>query len=252
MTDSKRGIFAAAHHGDRPLLLYNAWDAGSAQAIAQAGASAIATGSLGLAGAHGFSDGQVMPLENVLAAARTIVAAVDLPVSVDFEGGYADAPADLVANAAMLAETGADGCNFEDQIVGGTGIHPIALQAERIAAVASSGLFVNARTDLFLAPLMRGEDPNQNALVDQALERAAAYKAAGAECFFVPGLSDERLIRQLCAGVDMPVNIMVLPGVPDLPTLRDCGVARVSWGPGPWRTAMEKLRSGAAAVFSQF
>lgn len=250
MDNAKRDRFASLHSDTAPLLIYNAWDAGSAVAIAAAGAKAVATGSLGVAGAQGHDDGQVIPLADLLGTARSIVNAVEVPVSIDFEGGYAADPGTLTKNAALLAETGAVGCNFEDQIIGGDGVFAPAVQADRIAAVASSGLFVNARTDLFLGAMKRSEDPNQSALVDQAIERAAVFADAGAGSLFVPGLSDPELITTLCNAVNLPVNVMMLPGMPQPAKLGELGVGRVSWGPGPWRMMMAQLEQDARGIFT--
>jgi 2-methylisocitrate lyase-like PEP mutase family enzyme len=246
-----REAFAALHTSGEPLLLYNIWDPGSAKAVAAAGAPALATGSQSQAEAQGFPDGEGIPFELFIDIIRRIVAAVDIPVSADFEGGFATGPVQLSQNARLLAETGAAGCNFEDQVVGGQGLYPIGEQAGRIAAVAGSGLFVNARTDLFLAPLFAGRDPNDRNLLDEALERAVAYKEAGAGCFFVPGMSDPELIAETCERSPLPVNVMMRGGMPDLATLAKAGVARVSWGPGPWRAAMTRLTEDAAALYAK-
>ncbi|HKR23657.1 MAG TPA: isocitrate lyase/phosphoenolpyruvate mutase family protein, partial [Allosphingosinicella sp.] len=124
MPASKFETFAALHVPGEPLILYNAWDAGSAKVVAEAGARAIATGSASVAAAHGYDDAEGLPLALALANAERVVAAVELPVTIDFEGGYAVAPEGVAANMAKLAATGAVGCNFEDQIVGGEGLHP--------------------------------------------------------------------------------------------------------------------------------
>src|SRR5438477_3202215 len=172
---SKFDDFAALHVPGNPLVLYNVWDAGSAQAVAKAGAKAIATGSASVAAANGFGDGEEVPMEFALANAGRIVAAVDLPVSVDFEGGYAAEPEAAARNAARLAGIGAVGCNFEDQVVGTDQLYLVADHAARIAAVRHAGgsdFFINARTDIFLkAPI----ETHDSAMVDLALERAGAY-----------------------------------------------------------------------------
>src|SRR5205085_8842136 len=145
--------FAALHVPGDPVVLYNIWDVGSALAVAAAGAKALATGSHPVADANGWPDGQKVPLDFALANATRIVDAVDLPVTVDFEGAYSADPDQGAANVARLKETGAVGCNFEDQVVGGEGLHPIDLQARRIAAIRNAvgtDFYVNARTDLFL------------------------------------------------------------------------------------------------------
>lgn len=242
--------FAALHRPGAPVLLYNIWDAGSARAVAAGGAPALATGSYSLAEANGFPDGEGIPFNLFLDCLRRIAHAVDVPVSADFEGGFAVDPVHLAEHAKLLAETGVVGCNFEDQAVGGAGLHSVEGQARRVAAVAASGLYVNARTDLFLKPLFAGGNPNDRTLLSEALERAAAYKEAGAQCFFVPGMSDPELIAETCQRAPLPVNVMMRAGMPDLATLTEAGVARVSWGPVPWSEAMARLTEEARALYA--
>ncbi|MEA3014483.1 MAG: hypothetical protein QOD42_3028 [Sphingomonadales bacterium] len=239
--------FAALHVPGDPLILYNAWDAGSAKVIAAAGAKAIATGSASVAQAHGYEDAESLPLALALANAERVVASVDLPVTIDFEGAYATAPDDVAANMAKLAATGAIGCNFEDQIVGGEGLHPIAVQAARIAAARAAvgaGFFINARTDIFL----KSRDHDE-AKVDAALERAAAYAEAGASGFFAPSLADLKLLERLCKAAPLPVNFMAWPGTPPAAAIAATGIARISHGPFPWKLAMQGLRNAAAAEY---
>lgn len=250
MNEELREHFAALHRPGNPILLYNIWDVGSAKAVAAAGAPALATGSLSLAEANGFPDGEKIPLNLLLDCVRRIAQAVEVPVSADFEGGFAPDPVRLAEHACQLAESGAIGCNFEDQQVGGPGLHPVADQARRVAAVAESGLFVNARTDLFLRKLVGGGDANDRALLGEALERAAAYAEAGARCLFVPGMSDPDLIAETCQGSPLPVNVLMRPGMADVATLAEAGVARISWGPAPWRAAMARLTEEAWAIYS--
>jgi len=240
--------FAALHMSGAPLILYNAWDAGSAKVVAEAGAKAIATGSASVAAAHGYQDAEGLPLALALANAERVVAAVDLPVTIDFEGAYAVEPEAVAANMARLAATGAIGCNFEDQVVGGEGLHPIDGQAERIrAARAALGadFFINARTDIFLKAK---PDAHDDAAVDAALARAAAYAEAGASGFFAPGLADLRLLARLCEGSPLPVNFMAWPGSPSAAEVSEAGVARISHGPFPHKLAMNALAEAARAV----
>lgn len=245
-----RSDFAALHRAAQPLVLFNVWDAGSARVVAEAGAKAIATGSLSLAGAQGFDDGEAIPFQTLLATVRQIAEAISVPLSVDMETGYADTPDILARNAEALCDAGAAGCNLEDRLLDGSGLRPIAEQCERIAAADAAGLFVNARTDLFLGPLMAGEDPNRPELVEQALERAAAYQSAGAGSFFVPGLSDPGLIEALCKAADLPVNVMRLDGMSSNTALGQLGVSRISYGPAPWRDAMAGVAEAARAAFA--
>jgi 2-methylisocitrate lyase-like PEP mutase family enzyme len=241
--------FAALHVPGTPVILYNIWDTGSARIVAEAGARAIATGSASVAGAQGFGDGESLPVGLALANAARIVAAVDLPLTVDFEGGYAVEPAGVAANMSRLAATGAIGCNVEDQVVGGEGLHPIADQAARLAAArqaVGADFFINARTDIFL---QAKADTHDAAKVDAALERARAYADAGASGFFVPGLADLALLEKLCAASPLPVNFMAWPGTPPAAEIAATGIARISHGPFPWRLAMAALKEAAAKEY---
>ena len=244
----KARLFAALHRPGDPLILYNAWDAGSARAVAEAGAKAIATGSASVAAAHGCDDSEGLPLELALANARRVAAAVALPVTVDFEGGYAAEPDAVAANVERLAATGAIGCNFEDQVVGGEGLHPIAAQADRIRAIRSAvgpDFFLNARTDIFLRAKA---DSHDEASADAALERALAYAEAGASGLFVPGLADLALLARICAASPLPVNFMAFPGAPPAADVAAAGVARISHGPFPHMLAMKALGEAAVAA----
>jgi 2-methylisocitrate lyase-like PEP mutase family enzyme len=249
MATNQAAAFAALHVAGNPLILFNAWDPGSANAVAEAGAPAIATGSWSVAAAHGLSDGEAVPIEVAVENAKRIVEAVDLPVTVDFEGGYAAQPAELGANFRRLVATGAIGCNLEDQVVGGSGLYPADAQARRIAAAraaAGDDFFINARTDIFLqAPA----DAHDQAKIDEAIERVRAYADAGASGFFAPGLVDLDLIESLCAASPLPVNIMSFPGVPSNAELAGAGVARISYGPVPYNIAMQALTAAAREVY---
>ena len=250
MSQSERyRAFAALHVPGNPVILFNAWDAGSAKAVAEAGATAIATGSASVAGAHGFGDAEALPVGLALANAARVVEAVDLPVTIDFEGAYAVEPEGVGANMRRLAATGAVGCNFEDQVVGGEGLYEVAEQAARIVAAREAvgpDFFVNARTDLFLKAKPATHD---TAMVDAALERARAYADAGASGFFVPLLSDLALLERCCAASPLPVNFMAFPGAPSASEVAATGVARISHGPFPWRLAMAALKEAAAKEY---
>jgi 2-methylisocitrate lyase-like PEP mutase family enzyme len=245
-------IFHSLHVKGNPIVLYNVWDPGSAKIVEKAGARAIATGSWPVAAAFGFADGEKIPLDLALANIERIVGAVDLPVTMDLEGGYGVEPEAVAGTVTRALQAGAIGFNFEDQIVGGTGLHDIAVQVKRVeaaAAVKASGIpaFLNARTDIFLKA-----KPEQHgtALLDAAIERAHAYEAAGANGFFAPGLGDERLIEALCKATALPVNIIALAHVPPRQRLAELGVARVSHGPVPYRQMAEWLEAKARQAIS--
>ena len=248
---SKFESFAALHVPGTPVILFNVWDAGSAKVAAGAGAKAIATGSSSVATAHGVNDAEGLPLELALANAERIVAAVDLPVTIDFEGGYAVDEEPLAENMAALAATGAIGCNFEDQVIGGEGMHPIDLQARRIAAArrgTGAAFFLNARTDIFL---QAKPDTHDAAKADAAIERAHAYAEAGASGFFVPGLADLDLLAKVCAASPLPVNFMAFPGAPDTKAVAAAGIARISHGPFPHMLALKAFEDAAREAFAE-
>lgn len=240
---SRFETFAALHVPGDPVVLYNIWDVGSARAVAAAGAKALATGSHPVGDASGFGDGQKVPLDFVFANARRIVEAVDLPLTVDFEGAYSDVPDVAGANVAALKETGAVGCNFEDQVIGGEGLHPLAEQCRRIEAIrkaVGNAFFINARTDLFLKT-----QEHDGALVDQVIERGKAFADSGASGFFVPRLADPRQVEKVVREVPLPLNLIAFPGAPSKREWADAGVARISHGPFPHRALMARLEEMA-------
>lgn len=248
---SKTKIFSALHVKSDPVILYNIWDPGSARAVAGAGAKALATGSAPVAMAHGFADGQKIPLEMMLDNLARIVGAVDLPVTSDIEGGYGVTPAEVADTAARTIRAGAVGFNFEDQVVGGEGLYDVEAQSARISAAreavdaVTSDVFINARTDIFLKAK---PDTHTEAMLDDALARAHAYAAAGASGFFAPGLADETMIARLCADCPLPVNIIALPHVPAPARLAELGAARISYGPVPFKKMTAWLEEQARAA----
>ena len=243
--------FAELHVAGAPLVLYNAWDAGSAKSILDAGAKAIATSSWSVAAAQGYGDGEVIPIELAEQIVGRIAATVDIPVTVDFEGGYSEDDGELAANISRLLDLGVIGINFEDRIVKGSGLYSLDRQARRIAAIRKAAeqkgidLFINARTDVFFE---HGEDAAQ--AVSEALGRAQAYAAVGASGFFIPGLVDDALIGRICEGVTLPVNVMVMDGVPSTDRLSELGVARISYGPIPYIRAMRALGQEARTTLN--
>lgn len=245
--------FHRLHIKGDPLILFNIWDAGSATVVAEAGAKAVATGSHSVAAANGYADGQDLPLDLAIGNIASIAKSVDVPVSLDFEGGYAEDATELARNIKLVIDAGGVGINFEDQIVGGEGLYSAEQQSERIAAVRRAAdergvpLFINARTDVFLKTYPAEHTREQ---LEEAVARIDAYNAAGASGLFAPGLRDAEMIRELCDRSPLPVNIMVLPDAPSNAELAALGVARISYGPGPYRQMIEWLRGAAGAVYS--
>ncbi len=247
--NDKAPRFAALHISGDPLVLFNIWDAGSAQAVVKAGAKAVATGSVSVAQAHGFGDGQQLPLELALANAGRVAAAVDVPVTIDFEGGYATDAEGVQANLARLVATGAIGCNFEDQIVGTDRIYPVVEQQARISAArrgAGDDFFINARTDLFL----KSEASAHADFVAEAIDRGKAYADAGASGYFIPGLGDLALVERICEAVNLPVNAMHFPGAPAKAQWAGVGIARISHGPFPLLALMDYFEGEARAAMA--
>jgi 2-methylisocitrate lyase-like PEP mutase family enzyme len=249
--NEKAEIFANLHIKGLPLILYNAWDAGSAKAIVAGGAKAIATSSYAVAQAQGYNDGEDIPVDLALTIAARIVASVDVPVTVDIEGGYTDNDKVLFETIQHLLDQGVVGINFEDRIVKGDGLYDIDRQAQRIASIREAAdkknidLFINARTDVFFG---QGGEP-QN-LVSAAIDRVKAYAAAGASGFFIPGLVDDSLIFRVCAEAPLPVNVMMMVGMSPQSQLAKLGVARISYGPLSFFHAQEAIEQGARGVLA--
>jgi 2-methylisocitrate lyase-like PEP mutase family enzyme len=245
--------FHALHRPGDPITLFNIWDPGSAQAVEKAGASALATGSASVAGARGYVDRETLPMGEAIANASQIVACVDIPLTIDFEGAYAVDPAEGAANVVRIIEAGAIGINFEDQIIDGEGLHPIARQCARISAIRAAAeaagidFFINARTDVWLKAGLAVLAENER--FDEALLRAKSYADAGASGFFAPGLADEGEIEALCKASPLPVNAMMFDAMPSHARLGELGVARISHAAGPWRLAMAMLESAASELY---
>jgi 2-methylisocitrate lyase-like PEP mutase family enzyme len=250
----KAESFKSLHVKGSPVILFNIWDAGSARTLEQAGAKAIATGSWSVAAAHGFDDGETIPLPLVLTNIKRIVDSVALPVTLDFETGYATDLSALKENIRNVIAAGAIGINFEDRIIGADGLQTIANQSARIKAVreaadeASVPFFINARTDVFLKTYPGKHDEGQ---LEEALERAVAYAEAGASGLFAPGLRDPDLIRKLCERSPLPVNILALPDTPPAKTMAQLGVARISHGAAPYRQMSAGLKEAAGKALAE-
>ena len=252
MTTSDRiEAFRALHVPGNPFILFNIWDAGSARAVADAGALAIATGSYGVAEAQGYKDGESFALDDAIANLRRIVGVTALPVSIDMESGYGDTADAVGRSVATALSAGAVGINMEDRMPGGDQLVSVAEQAKRIGAAAATGIFVNARTDVFRG---RPADSHGPEMVAAVLERARAYADAGAGSLFVPFTTNRACIAAICEGSPLPVNIIWTPasagGFSGRQELADLGVARISHGHRPWAAAMDWLKSAAERVLA--
>jgi 2-methylisocitrate lyase-like PEP mutase family enzyme len=253
MTEQKRKAerFRELHVPGTPLILFNVWDAGSAKAVASSGAKAIATGSWSVAHANGFEDGERMALQLAIDNLSRIVGVTDLPVTIDLESGYGDAPEMVGETVGLAIGAGAIGCNLEDSFPANGRLRETNDQRARIrcarhrADVTNVGFFINARTDVFF---QRPPEQHNLALVAEAIERAHAYAEAGADGLFAPGLADIDLIARLSEASPLPLNIMIGDDTPPVPALAQHGVARVSHGPRPYLMAMKALEQAARAA----
>lgn len=250
MTDQARKAeqFLALHVPGKPLILFNIWDAGSAKAVAAAGAPALATGSWSVAGANGFADGEQVPRDVAIDNLKRIVKSTELPVTVDLESGYGETPAQVGETIALAIAAGAIGCNLEDSYPKDGTLRPLAEAVERVRAArlaaenANVPFFINARTDVFF---QSEPEKHDDAMVEEALKRGRAYAEAGGSGLFVPGLIDIARITRVAGTASLPVNIMVSGKTPSLADLARAGVARVSHGPGPYLLAMKALEEAA-------
>lgn len=228
------------HGGPRMLVLPNAWDVASARIVEELGFPAIATTSAGIAFSLGYPDGERIPRDEMFEAVRRIARGVSVPVTADAEAGYGSTAKEMEETARALVATGAVGMNFEDIAGAGDGaLVEMNLQVEKIGALreasAAAGvpLVINARTDVFLKAIGPAETR-----FERAVERLRAYREAGADCLFAPGLKDAEAIGKLVKAVNAPVNILLLPGGPSLAELEKLGVARVSIGSGLMRAGL--------------
>lgn len=241
---AKAERFRALHRGSQILVLPNVWDVAGARLVEQTGLPAVATSSAGIAFSLGYPDGQRIPCPEMVEALRRIARAVDVPVTADFESGYGETPAAVSENVRSVLEAGAVGINFEDSgDHTATDLCAVDLQVEKIkalremAATVGIPLVINARTDVYLLGI---GDPASR--FDHAVRRANAYRKAGADCLFVPGVMDAETIGRLTKAIDGPVNILAGPGCPSVPELKRLGVARVSVGSRPMCAAMGLMR----------
>ncbi len=235
-TAGKADVLLALHAGPG-FVLPNAWDAGSARILEQAGFPAIATTSAGIAWSLGVPDGVALDRDTMLEHVGRIVAAVGVPVTADLEAGYGDTPDDVGRTVALAADLGAVGCNLEDAATGGLfGIDEAVDRLAAARAAAPGGTFVlNARTDTYFAG-------TTGDAFDETVERAVRYLEAGADCVCVPGVVEKDTIRRLAAAIPGPLNVVAgLANVIDAPTLFSLGVKRVSLGGGLARAALSLL-----------
>ncbi len=252
-TQQAKAASLRALHDSGVLVLPNAWDAGSAALIAQAGAKAIATTSAGVAWSLGRPDGQQLTRTEMIEQVRRIAAAVDVPVTADVEAGYGPAPEDVAATVEAVVAAGAVGVNIEDSKAPGGPLFDIAEQAQRLraarAAVQRAGLaefVINVRTDVYLFQI--GAPQGR---LDEVLARASAYADAGADSLFVPGLVDLDTVTALVQACPLPINVMAGPGAPTVAEFASAGVRRVSVGTSISQAAYSLAQRAAVELLTE-
>jgi len=224
MSDTAR-IFRALHNNSIPLRLANVWDAGSARLFESIGAQALATTSAGLAWSLGYRDGRILAIDELVASAARMTRVLSVPLSVDIENGYSDSPGSVADLVKGLIDLGVAGINIED------GPDKPAVLAAKIEAIknalskAGTDLFVNARSDVFLANLVE-----KSKLVEESIARGTLYALAGADGLFLPGITQASDIKTVAGTVTLPLNAMAWPGLPEARELGKLGVRRLSAG----------------------
>jgi 2-methylisocitrate lyase-like PEP mutase family enzyme len=218
--------FLALHQQEQPLLLANAWDLGSARLLTSLGFQALATTSSGYAATLGRLDYSISR-EEALGHAAALVAATDLPVSADFEDGFAADPDGVAETVRLALDIGLAGCSVEDWSAAAGRLYDVDAAAERVAAAAQAAhagpvrLVLTARAENYL----RG-----NPDLRDTIARLQAYQEAGADVLYAPGLHQPEQLRELLASVELPVNVLARPGAPSVTALGALGVKRVSVG----------------------
>ena len=248
----KANQFRQLHRGPGVLVLPNAWDVASARIFEEAGFPAIATTSAGIAFSLGYPDGQRISREEMIARIGRIVRAVKVPVSADIEAGYGSSAEDAARTTRELIDAGAIGMNLEDASHRrDQPLLSLQLAVEKIKSVREAAaqlrapIVVNARTDIYMLP---GGNPDAD--YAEAVRRLVAFRDAGADCVFVPGLKDAETIGRLVRAVECPLNILAVPGAPSIAELEKLGVARLSVGSGFMRATLGLLRRAAEELKS--
>ena len=238
--------FYNLHHSGRLLILPNIWDCLGANLLESLHYPAIATASASVAFTNGYDDGQRISFDSVLALLKKIVSSVSIPVSADIESGFAESDLQLEENTKQLLATGIVGINIEDTDKKTNSILPVETQCEKIKLIKKVSqavgvpLFVNARADVYL----RGKDfDTPESKFEEALKRGRAYKAAGADCFYPIAMTRQEDIKRMVEQLQMPVNVLTIPGVPQLNVLNEMGVARVSLGPSFLKIAIKAMKN---------
>ena len=253
--------FLALHHDPKLLVLPNIWDPIGARLLQGQGYPAVATASAAVAFSLGYDDGQKITLAAMIEAVRRVADSVDVPVTADMEGGYAEQPKDVAENMRQVLQAGAVGINFEDSRIGGDSLHDIDFQGDRIRAIRSMAnqegvpLVINARVDTYIH---ENDLPDEDRLAE-TITRAKAYLEAGADCIYPIVVHDLEILTTIQDAIQAPINALGLPIAPSMRGLEAAGIARLSLGPFLFKAALttmqnvakELLAYGSYVVFSE-
>ncbi len=247
----KEKQFHQLHHNDQLLVLPNIWNALGARLLEEIGYQAVATASASIAFTNGYKDGEKIPFDELIFILKRIVKSANIPVTADVESGYAANNSVLKENIKRLIDTGIAGINFEDSKHDEQKLFSKEEQSEKINVIKNtasdngSSLFVNARTDVFI----KQNHLSKEEKLAEAIERGKAYKDAGADGFYPIFLKEKESLKIVVEEVMLPVNILMLPGIPDFDELKEIGVARISLGPGFLKYAINSMKIIAEKLF---
>jgi len=244
---AKAKLFRDLHHNGKLLVLPNIWEPLGAALIENLGFPAIATASASIAFTNGYDDGENISFNDLIKLLEKITAAVDIPVTADIESGYGNTETELAKNIERLIQSGIVGINIEDYNKKEDTFFDVERQCERISVIRNIStdngvpLFINARTDVY----SKAQHLTDKEKFEEAVKRGRAYMQAGSDCFFPLAIKNREDIQQLITELHCPVNIIAVPGPPDLQTLQDLGVARVSLGPSLLKIAIRAMKEMA-------
>ncbi|MFY8274602.1 isocitrate lyase/PEP mutase family protein [Pseudoalteromonas sp. SSDWG2] len=243
---SSSRLFRELHEQSQPLLIANCWDPLSALVIEQSGAHAVATTSWGMSNHQGLVDGEQLTFEQVYNVVKAILKVINIPLSVDIEAGYSLSHNEIINNVLALATLGVAGINIEDKPSSANALRGIEEHTTLLKTLKNAlrdhgfaDFFINARCDLCF---------QENWHTPQLLTRAKAYQEAGADCFFIPGLTDPAVLKELAQAMTIPINVMVLPQFCDLEQFKHLGIKRVSTGNALSDHLLTQLELSAEAI----
>ncbi|MEO6837775.1 MAG: isocitrate lyase/phosphoenolpyruvate mutase family protein [Ginsengibacter sp.] len=248
----KGKILNELHHNGKLLILPNVWEVSGAVMLENVGYPAVATSSSAVAWSNGYNDGEKIPFKDLLKILKRIVSSVNIPVTADVESAYSKDNATLAENIKRLIETGIAGINFEDSYHDEQKLIPMEEQCEKISLInkvsleMGSSLFINARTDSYI----KSNQVSKEEKLSETIKRGKAYKQAGADCFYPITLKDKKDIQTIIKEVGLPVNILLLAGIPDFNELKEAGVARLSLGGNFIKFAISAMKNVAEKLMN--